>query len=302
MLARENIIEFNNQKLPKFPDKFDNEIYISNGKTNNKTNPVEYISNFSLKYIVEGKEDYVVQGKRKSIEKDKILLINDQCSASFIGSDAKAVSIFINPDVFIDCQKPLLDKRGFLVTPFDKHEDTIEFFDSVQKLEHYGLIKKLSRIVNYPELVITQDFYYELATEIILSQNRLQRKINKIDSIKHTTRREIFKKLEMAKDYLNDNLNQSFDLDVVSEISCISKFHFIRVFKEVYGVTPHRYHLQRKFVCIRKQIVQKSDSISLRDVANDFGFSNYSVFYKQFKQLHGESPTMYLQSKDVQIN
>ncbi|MEQ5790670.1 helix-turn-helix transcriptional regulator [Muricauda sp. NFXS6] len=294
MLSRENIIAFNNNELPEFPERFDNEIYLSRGKTIENNHAVNYLSNFSLKYVFEGEENYVVEGKRQSIKENKILIINNGSNASFTGSDANAVSIFINPDILQDCQKPLLDKRGFLESPLNNPHAQLSFFDSVQHLEHFGLRILLERIANNPQLILTQDFYYELATQIILSQNATQRRINKIGSVKQATRRELYKRLEMAKDYMNDNLKRPFDLDKISRISCISKYHFIRIFKEVYGTTPHRYHLKNKIALIENLLSKDVESKCLKDISNDFGFSNYSVFYKQFKLINGKAPSGFI--------
>jgi AraC-like DNA-binding protein len=290
MLVRDNIYQLRNDIKTVFPERFDNEIYNSFGKTATDQDVIRYTSNFSIKYIESGEEEYRINGRYKKVLANKMLIVNDKSKSSLISADANALSIFINPQIFTDCLQGMLKTSKFLEEPFNDTDKTIFFFDDVQDVDR-NLKHFFDRLTTNRNAILTIDFFYELCEQILCSQNKLQTKINRLSGKKIATRMETFKRVEKGKEYINDTLTKAFNLDEVSKTSCLSKFHFIRLFKEVYGITPNRYHLLRKLGEVETCIKRNDNPYSLNEIAIDFGFSNYSLFYKQFKQVYGFAPS-----------
>lgn len=290
MLVRENILCFRNENKISFPERFDNEVYHSSGRSSEKSQPVNYISNFSIKYILKGEEDYIVNGNRRKISSGNMLIVNDKSEASFKFADAEALSIFINPKIIRDCHYGLITGDTYLEDPFSNEYEFIQFYDSVQNVDD-DVRSYFDQLINNNNSTLTIDFFYELANQLILSQNKLNRRINKISSKRITTRYETYRRLEIGREYIEANLHASFDLEVISQVSCLSKYHFIRLFKEVYNITPHRYYLLKKLNILHHRLSLLNSQDSINDLILSFGFSNYSVFYKQFKQIYGVAPS-----------
>ena len=59
--------------------------------------------------------------------------------------------------------------------------------------------------------------------------------------VKHDTKRELYKLITEAKDYLNDNLKEKISLDIISRDIGISKYYLHRLFTEINGNTPLGY-------------------------------------------------------------
>ena len=51
----------------------------------------------------------------------------------------------------------------------------------------------------------------------------------------------LYKRIVQAKLFIDSNYANKIDIDNICDEACFSKFHFIRVFKKVYGKTPHQY-------------------------------------------------------------
>jgi AraC family transcriptional regulator len=69
----------------------------------------------------------------------------------------------------------------------------------------------------------------------------------------------------------------------------MSKYHFLRSFRRVYGTTPYRYLQARRlaqFVC---RLDQATDQITT--IALDCGFTDISTFNARFKAVFGQSPS-----------
>ncbi|WP_299364091.1 AraC family transcriptional regulator [Winogradskyella sp.] len=291
MQVRENIVRLRNDISASFPERFENEVYSSYGKTPKGFDTIDYKSNFSIKYVHSGREKYIVEGKCKIVDKNKMLIVNDSSETSMLVADGEALSIFINPEVIKDCIQGVKSFKTFLEEPFDKWNSGFSFFDSVQNIDP-GLKWYFNRLLNNKADILTIDFFYELSGCLLFSQNTLQKRINTLRNKKLSDRRETFRRLEKAKDYINSNLRNPFNLEELSIVSSLSKFHLVRLFKVLYGITPHRYYVLNKLERLVKEIENNTaNNYTLIELANHYGYSDYSVFYKQFKNVYGHSPS-----------
>jgi AraC-like DNA-binding protein len=71
----------------------------------------------------------------------------------------------------------------------------------------------------------------------------------------------------------------------------MSRYHFLRTFRAVVGLTPHQYllHLRLRRAAVR---LRRSDE-SVSAIAYDSGFGDLSTFNRQFRRLAGRSPRAY---------
>ena len=68
----------------------------------------------------------------------------------------------------------------------------------------------------------------------------------------------------------------------------LSPFHFLRVFSDVVGVTPHQYLMRCRLRRASRALVETDRSIT--DIAYDAGFGDLSRFVKTFTRAAGRSP------------
>jgi len=79
----------------------------------------------------------------------------------------------------------------------------------------------------------------------------------------------------------HDQPSQSFQLEVLASSLGLSKFQFLRQFKQSVGITPHAY-LKRIRLEYAKKSLLNGDKIA--DVAHQAGFFDQSHFNKAFKR------------------
>jgi AraC-like DNA-binding protein len=73
----------------------------------------------------------------------------------------------------------------------------------------------------------------------------------------------------------------------------MSKFHYIRRFRKIAGLTPNRFRIQNR---IRKAQQMLRDGRPITEAALDVGFYDQSHFSKYFKRIVGVSPKEYISS------
>lgn len=272
------------------PEKFGNRLFISSGCTPKKYTGLQYRSSFSFKYVFKGEEDFLVEGKQKKITTGQSLLINDGSETHFLYSNGYATSIFIEPEIVIDVHNTCSNEFVSFEYPFDPRVPYLELYDGVTN-HNYKFIDKL-RSATKIDLVITKDFYYEIAHEILRKHNSIYKKINRIDSTKPATRKELYKRIDIARQSLLASIGKSFNLDEISKEACLSKFHLIRTFKEVYGITPHKFFIKKKIEAAKSYYLKNREHETLLSTAFRFGYPDYPSFSKQFKAVEGYPPSL----------
>ena len=99
------------------------------------------------------------------------------------------------------------------------------------------------------------------------------------------------KHIKKVKEYLDQNYEEDISLEMLSELTEISPFYLLRLFKKEVGSTPHIYLTQRR-INKAKQFLSSGDSLS--DVAYKTGFADQSHFTNRFKNIVGITPGQYM--------
>ncbi len=106
---------------------------------------------------------------------------------------------------------------------------------------------------------------------------------------KQSTKLELYKRINIGLEYIHSQNLRHIDLEGISRSCGLSKFHFIRVFREFYGKTPSEYISELRMKKA-KMLVETSDK-DLNSISSELGFSELSAFTRFFKRLTGSSPS-----------
>lgn len=101
---------------------------------------------------------------------------------------------------------------------------------------------------------------------------------------------ENYKKIEKAIKYIDENFKDQPSIEQIAEHIGMSKYHFIRVFKDYVGVTPIQF-LQSITLNYAKEHLKESKSIL--DSALDIGLSSSSRLHDLFVNIIGVTPKEY---------
>ena len=100
----------------------------------------------------------------------------------------------------------------------------------------------------------------------------------------------LYKRIVQAKLFIDHNYAYHIDLNNISDEAYFSKFHFIRLFKQVYGMTPHKY-LSRVRVEKAKLLLEKD--MPILEICHAIGFESASSFTGFFKRTVGVTPSTF---------
>jgi AraC-like DNA-binding protein len=100
---------------------------------------------------------------------------------------------------------------------------------------------------------------------------------------------ELLSRLCHARDLLRDWEDEPLSVSAVARVSGLSRFHFIRLFKAMFGETPHRYR-SRAQIEKAKHLLILTD-LSITNVCMSIGFSSVGSFSTLFLRRVGMSPS-----------
>src|ERR1700704_5260971 len=91
-----------------------------------------------------------------------------------------------------------------------------------------------------------------------------------------------------ATELLSENLSGGIRLSQVAQECGLSTSHFARSFKASFGVSTHRWLVQRRIECSQELLIHTRASLS--DIAEQAGFADQAAFTRTFHQIVGVSP------------
>lgn len=97
--------------------------------------------------------------------------------------------------------------------------------------------------------------------------------------------------VENIRAYIDCRITENITISDIAEKFSFSEEHIIRIFKKIYGITPHKYILQSKIRLA--MIMLKTTEISIEEISDRLGFSDSKHFSTQFKKMMNYTPSQY---------
>lgn len=115
------------------------------------------------------------------------------------------------------------------------------------------------------------------------------------------TQAEYIRRINLALKFIEQNLDQTIQLDDVARVSHFSSFHFHRLFHALVGETVNEYISRKRMEKAAKMLIYKP-GMTVTDIAEAGGFSSCANFAKAFKLYFGVSASELRKGKQVSDN
>jgi AraC-like DNA-binding protein len=104
----------------------------------------------------------------------------------------------------------------------------------------------------------------------------------------------LVKQVVLAKKFIDNHYTKPLTLDDMAGEAFFSKYHFIRLFKTMYGQTPYQY-LKLVRIAGAKKLLQKGKNVSETSLA--VGFESATSFASLFKKITGSTPSAFMKKR-----
>jgi len=126
--------------------------------------------------------------------------------------------------------------------------------------------------------------------EDLLKKNQDAYKLSQnLQAVKAFTRLEIFKRISMAEDWMEENYHNDITLEDIAGLATMNSRHFLRMFKQVYQITPHQYLMDFRLKKARHLL--ESTQLSINDICLSTGLESVFSFSILFKNRFGLAPS-----------
>ena len=93
-------------------------------------------------------------------------------------------------------------------------------------------------------------------------------------------------------EFIERNLSERFTLADLAGAAYMSRFHFARMFRRTFGISPMEYVLRERIERAKPMLLDRR--VSIADVAATFGFCDQSHFTRSFRRIAGCSPRQFV--------
>ncbi len=137
----------------------------------------------------------------------------------------------------------------------------------------------------------------ELLASMLGTQRAVKREIDDLPAVRASTRGELWRRVNRARDFLHANLNAPISLAGVAAAACLSPFHLLRTFQAVFGQTPHQYLNQCRLE--RAKFLLEKTKVPITAICLECGFTSLGSFSALFHKSCGMSPRAWRMSRGV---
>ena len=106
-----------------------------------------------------------------------------------------------------------------------------------------------------------------------------------------STGSDIHERLCRARRFIDDYYDLPLNLSEISRQACLSRYHFLRLFRDTFQTTPHQYLIQRRIEKAKELL--RSQPVSVTDVCFEVGFQSLGSFSSLFRKCVGDAPAKY---------
>jgi len=102
-------------------------------------------------------------------------------------------------------------------------------------------------------------------------------------------------KLARVKDFVESSLDRDLTLESLAREAGYSRAHFLRMFRESTGTTPHQYVMQRRVAQAEKLLL--GNELGVAEIAVACGFSSQAHLTLAFRKQTGLTPAEYRRTR-----
>lgn len=230
----------------------------------------------SVRYIASGHAVYSALGRQIVLKKGDALFINAGVEVEFqVSKYSRCLGASVRTGLEgSECAdlpamlelNPALSNIGAMIYKMGEQFDQGE---NMQNLLSF-----------YEETESIETNFWIMLRALLVSMSRIQCKNRR-------TAADLLEKAHMASKLLQqDNKGELALIDVAERVG-VSKYHLLRIYKDIFGFTPIAYRDSSRLLKAREQL-HFGGTIS--SIAEEFGYSDSYSFSKAFKRRYGMSP------------
>jgi AraC-like DNA-binding protein len=256
----------------------------------------QHTNDFNIRFVFSGDEVYQIGRRQLTLYPDQFLILNKGTQYTSKIDSARPVESFSMgfDQAFLQDfsnswqlnERKLLDRNSSRVHEYDFSETLYPFKGdirfNVQHLRDY-----MDKGV-HNEMLINEYMHHCLLNYYTIYDQEIYKKIESLKFLNRSTKVEILRRLNLAREYLLSNFNQNISLEDLADHACLSVNHLLRTFKQAFHQSPHQFLMQTRLT--RAKLLLKTTNYPINEIVNLVGFECPSSFIRLFKNRYEITP------------
>ncbi len=284
-----------------------NELYLPNSEDRvyyselNEWYTTGAFRNFSVKVVLDQQINYRVGRKEIKVTADKCLIAAKQpeVKAYYTSSEpVKSICVDIAAKTLCEVYTILKRKDACFNDPVDEYLNVPGFDEDVffyKKSSFASRIEKLANAIKDGNIQLNKEWFYGICEEIIYRQHGKYIAFSGLGCIKEATKKELLRRLETAKEYIEANFLHISSIHEIAMAACMSDYHFVRSFRLAYKISPYKYVLQQRLL-FAQSLMKQMPGAGLKEIAALCSFPDIPSFSKAYKRCFKISPSMFVRN------
>ncbi|BAU54642.1 helix-turn-helix transcriptional regulator [Mucilaginibacter gotjawali] len=258
----------------------------------------EHTSGIGLLMTGKGKCNYYVNSAKNQVDANKVFFINRGSTLAVRATESESAPVLL----FFNSRLPDLVQYSLefgdevmLEKPFDNLPYDFSYLERIHADDnlHQTILSLIDLGASCSSFAsLTADMTIRNLFEALLLKNQdAYKRSQNIQAVKASTRLEIFKRVASAKDWMEQNYQTDITLEDISSIAAMNSQHFLRMFKQVYMITPHQFLIDLKLKKAKELL--ETTPMPINDVCQTIGFESVFSFSVLFKNRFGTAPSYY---------
>jgi AraC-like DNA-binding protein len=127
-----------------------------------------------------------------------------------------------------------------------------------------------------------KEYLILLAENMVFHQHHSKRQLNNLEGVGMATKNELYKRLQIGRQYIHDHFDQPITLKEMSRAAALSEYYFHRNFRLFFNQTPYQYHNAVRMV--KAENLLQRGHLSKIEIALMCGFQDPKYFAKAYKK------------------
>lgn len=283
------------EDIPHFTDHC---LYVQ--KFNIDFNYPTHITGLGLLSVLDGKAQFSINEEHLHLDNNAFVFLNRGSQLAIKGEQEGTFVILYFNNVLSE----IIAESLFQANP--------KFGESINDYQDYALVEHVhytnASLKNFLPLLIDlgsscasfhalkADMVIRTILDHVIYENFVAiQTSSKLEVTKKTTRVALYKRMSMVREWVRRNYASSVTLQQMADIALLNPYHFLRIFKRTFGITPHQYLTDVRIAEAQTLLLETHESIS--SVCNAVGFDSISSFSRLFKGKVGVAPSLFRQER-----
>lgn len=266
-----------------------------------------YLGPLSIKTMISGSAAWETPGRRYVVHENTYLVLNDGQTYTLTIDSLKKVTtfcIFFEHGFVEQVHRAMGSPAGSLLDdPLPARLACMDFREQLEpqsspvlaatRAFHAALSRgRVSRIA-------AEESFLAIAAALLKQHRQAGKSAVRMGAQRLATREELLRRVSRGRDFMLSSLSERVSLAEAARAACLSPYHFLRAFRDAFGVTPHQYLTRQRLE--RAHLLLARGDLSVTDVCLESGFQSLGSFSSLFRRHYGVSPQQLQRGKRITL-